>query len=374
MIELSADNALAYLQQTSRLPAGTSARVSPLAWGVSNVVLRVEPDGHPALIVKQSQPKLRTKIEWRSRCERIYREADVLRAYGTILPVGAVPKVLFEDRENFVLGLEAVRADHVVWKQALLERRLDGDVAETLGRYLAWMHARTWERRDLLPDADDWSLFDELRIDPYYRWLARRAPEMGETIDDLIDEMADHRVCLVHADFSPKNVLVHADGVTLVDFETGHYGDPAFDVGFFLAHLVLKTLRQRERAAEWMQLVARFWSTYLRAFDEESSGERRGVSPPCVRALPETPGANKHGGLTPRRSPGISQRAVRHLAACLWARVDGKSPVDYLHDPADQEFVRGLARRWVTTPPERTEHALAEVFFDHLKLCGELPT
>jgi hypothetical protein len=249
-----------------------------------------------------------------------------------------------------VLGLEAIRPEHSVWKQTLLEGRLDGTVAETLGRYLAWMHSRTWQRRDLLPDSEDWSLFDELRIDPYYRWLVRLAPEMNEAFSDLIDEMAAHRVCLVHADFSPKNVLVHPDGVSLVDFETGHFGDPAFDVGFFLTHLLLKSLLFRDRTGEWMELIARFWSTYLRTF----------------AGAPDAAGSHPRGFSD--EADNTSHRAVRHLAGCLWARIDGKSPVDYLHDPADQQFVRTLARRWLLSPPQRVEHALAELFFGHVQL------
>jgi len=44
--------------------------------------------------------------------------------------------------------------------------------------------------------------------------------------------MSAHRICLVLADFSPKNILITDQGIHLVDFETAHYGDPAFDLGF----------------------------------------------------------------------------------------------------------------------------------------------
>ncbi len=336
MFELSADNVVKYLIRTGRLAAGTAATAQPLAWGVSNLVLRVEPVDQPPLVIKQARPQLRTKVEWFSRCERIYREADVLRALLPVLPAGAVPHVLFEDREHYILALEAIRPDHVVWKQSLLEGRLDFDVAKRLGEYLGLIHRETADRPESLPDANDWSLFDELRIDPFYRWIARVHPLIATAVNDLIDDMRRHRVCLVHADFSPKNVLVHGDGVSLVDFETGHYGDPAFDLGFFLSHLLLKSLRWGAPLTDWRRLVTVFWSCYRVTVD---GGGRHTVS-----------------------STATTSRGVRHLAGCLLARIDGKSTVDYLTEPWQPEFVRNVTLRWFANPPLTLDHALDDFF------------
>jgi 5-methylthioribose kinase len=334
MPPLTAETIVAYLKVQGHLPTDVAATAVPLAWGVSNVVLRVEPQGLPPLVVKQSQPQLRTKIEWLSRCERIYREADVLRALETVLPPGVLPKVLFEDRENYVLGLEAVCPGHVVWKASLLRGEVNHAVAKRLGLFLATMHSGTWQRPEVLPDPDDWSLFDELRIDPFYRWLARHHPEQRGDLEDLIAEMAAHRVCLVHADFSPKNVLVNWPQVSLVDFETGHFGDPAFDLGFFLSHLLLKCLLFDNRE-EWMRLIECFLSTY------QARMAKQNLSDECAAAW---------------------QRTTRHTAACLWARVDGKSPVDYLSRLADQEFVRKFAGATLQNPLSDLRRFVREFF------------
>uniref|UniRef100_A0A7C4QS80 Phosphotransferase n=1 Tax=Schlesneria paludicola TaxID=360056 RepID=A0A7C4QS80_9PLAN len=329
MRTLSAENVVEYLRETGRLPADAAATVTPLAWGVSNIVLRIEPAGHRPLVVKQAQPQLRTRQEWFSRCERIYREADALRAWQTLLPPQAVPEVVFEDRPRYILGLEAIRSDHVVWKQRLLEGRLDHLVAHTLGQRMAAIHRGSWRRPDLLPGAEDWSVFEELRIDPFYRQLTRVYPELHRPIQEVIDDMAAHRLCLVHADFSPKNVLVHPQGITLVDFETAHYGDPAFDLGFFLSHLLLKSLLHPAQRRDWRALVDEFLEEY-------------------------------EGGMPAEYATGIWRRAVRHLAACLWARIDGKSPVEYLTAPPLREFVRRVARDWLSAPPASVHKAVAE--------------
>src|SRR4029077_5777358 len=84
----------------------------------------------------------------------------------------------------------------------------------------------------------------------FYRAIARAHPDLAPRVEALTASMADApRRCFVHADFSPKNILVHAGGLTLVDFETAHAGDPAYDLGFFLSHLLLKAIRATSPAA-----------------------------------------------------------------------------------------------------------------------------
>lgn len=344
-LELTADNLREYLVSSGQFSPETQVEVSPLAWGVSNLVLRVDPAVGPSLVVKQSRPQLRTRVEWFSRCERIFREADMLRALAPLVPAGALPRVLFEDRAHYILGLEAIRADHEVWKAALLEGRIDLKVAAQLGRYLGDIHRQTAGRFDLLPDAADWSLFDELRIDPFYRWIARAHREIATPIDDLIDEMSRHRICLVHADFSPKNVLVHPDGVSLVDFETGHWGDPAFDLGFFISHLLLKSLRWVDQSMAWRQMIATFWRQYREYVDQ--------------------------GSVSAVNSTSTTARVPRHLLACLLARIDGKSTVDYLNESWQPEFVRRFTLAGLQSPPATLEHALDE-FFETLQAELEL--
>src|SRR6185503_2499871 len=86
----------------------------------------------------------------------------------------------------------------------------------------------------------DRTFFEALRIDPYYRAAGIRHPAAGKFYDRLIAETATVQETLVHGDFSPKNVLVREGRLILLDFEVIHFGDPAFDLGFSLTHLLSK--------------------------------------------------------------------------------------------------------------------------------------
>jgi len=129
----------------------------------------------------------------------------------------------------------------------------------------------------------------------------------------------------VHADFSPKNLLVYDNGLLMVDFETGHFGDPAFDLGFFLSHLLLKSFHAAPRFEALLQLMEAFWESYgpvmLNKIDEATYKE-------------------------------LVARGIQCLAGCAWARLDGKSRIDYLDDADLRQQVRDLSLRlFVERPP-----------------------
>jgi hypothetical protein len=49
----------------------------------------------------------------------------------------------------------------------------------------------------------------------------------------------------------------------------------------------------------------------------------------------------------------LESRAAHLLPALFLARVDGKSPVEYITRDVDRDRVRGVARRLLVDPPDR---------------------
>lgn len=334
---LDADNAADYLREQGRVGADERIEVQFLSGGVSNVVLYVRrPDSVGGdFVLKQARQQLRVPQPWFCSVERIWREVTTLHWCERLLggehvaarPAVHLPRILFEDHENYAFGMTAAPLGHSTWKSELLDGRVRVEVAAACGDLLGRLHAASWRHAGVAQELDDRQFFDDLRLDPYYRQVARVHPDLQDAIERLLASVWSHRRCLVHGDFSPKNLLVWDRSLMLIDCEVGHYGDPAFDLGFFVTHLVLKAFHSGPRCDEYLGLADRFWNHY-----------RAALRP--AAGLEET--------------EAVERRGMFNLAGCLLARVDGKSRVEYL---ARTDPVRKLARDWLREPPENWSEA-----------------
>lgn len=305
--------------------AGEDAHITELGGGVSNTVLLVEA-GDRRFVLKQALGKLRVQDDWFSDRERVFRESAAMRWLRPHLPAGSVPEILFEDRKNGLFAMTAGPREAQTWKALLMRGEADASVAEAIGGMLAKMVSASW----LDPEAErvfgDQTVFDQLRLDPYYRTTAARHPDLKPQFERLMRESSSRRVSLVHGDWSPKNFLVSAGAVMAIDFEVIHFGDPAFDAAFLLNHLLLKSFYRPAWGGELGRAALAFWEAC-----------RAGVPQECGWIEPAT---------------------LSHLGCLLLARVDGKSPAEYIIDPALRARVREFARQLIVAPPDH----VADVF------------
>lgn len=314
MFHLTEDNARAYLDARG-WPDAATANITPLGGGVSNIVLLVE-SAIGRIVCKQALEKLRVEADWRSRPERTLREADALVAVAPLLPSGAVPKIHFIDRPNCIYAMAAAPATSTDWKTDLLLGHIDPAVAAAAGHTLGAIIRGTWQQPAWEAQFGDQTVFDELRLDPYYRFTAARHPDCASHFEKLIASCGARRVSLVHGDWSPKNLLTAENGVMAIDFEVVHYGNPCFDTGFLLCHLVMKSIHTPTNAPKLEFCAQSFWNAL---------------------ALPD-------------ELPGT----VAHLGGLLLARADGKSPAEYL-TPAERDSLRRTAKQIIMAPPESIE-------------------
>jgi hypothetical protein len=57
--------------------------------------------------------------------------------------------------------------------------------------------------------------------------------------------------------------------------------------------------------------------------------------------------------LGPAMYAALVARGIRNFAGCAWARIDGKSQVEYLVDSPRRESVRDLCRSLLRNPPDQ---------------------
>jgi aminoglycoside phosphotransferase (APT) family kinase protein len=341
---LSEDNALAYLRERGWIGAGP-ARVEVLSGGVSNIVLRVE-TGAGRFVLKQSCPQLRTRDAWFSDLDRIYREQEVMEVLEPLLPHATVPKVLFSDRDSYVFAMSHAPPPAEVWKALLLAGQVDLLLGEQAGHILGTIHESLARRPEVLERFADRTVFEQLRVDPFYRRIQERRPEVAAAVEPLIEQLHSVRESLCHGDYSPKNLLIHPGGFTLVDYETAHRGDPAMDLGFFLSHLLLKAFYHAGEGKRLLELTRTFvygtgsFITFLPL--ELTRAFWRGYgSVVTFRPLAE-----------------LQERGIAHCGLCLLARIDGTSPVDYLPEKPKREAVRRLSRQLLLERLRRWEEVL----------------
>jgi 5-methylthioribose kinase len=326
MLELNAANAEEYLRRQGWVGPGP-VRVEALGGGVSNAVLRVEARG-ALFVLKQSRPQLRTRDAWFSDVARVYREQEVMEALRPLLPPLTVPEVLFSDRANYVFAMSHAPRSARNWKEALLAGDVELRLGEHAGRVLGRLHEATARERTLVEPFRDRAVFEQLRVEPYYRRVQERRPEVAARVAPLIERLLGEPEALCHGDYSPKNILTHGPGFTLVDYETAHFGDPAMDLGFFLTHLLLKACKRHPEGGRYFALTRAFWDGY---------GAEVAFRPP----------------------EELERRCVGHLGVCLLARVDGTSPVDYLPEEPKRAAVRRLGRALLLDGPGRWGEVLA---------------
>ncbi len=328
---LSVETVGAYVRERGLVDGGTAIEAAFLGGGVSNVVLAVRA-GERRLVVKQSLPRLRVSAEWLAKRERIVTEGAALRWAHELTP-DAVPPVLDADPAAFALTIERAPEGWGDWKARLLASDADPAVAARLGAVLAAWHMASHDAPEIARRFDDAEAFDQLRVDPYYRTIMGRYPALAPEIVGYIDRMGATRRCLVHGDYSPKNVLLGDGGLWVVDFEVAHLGDPAFDLAFMLNHLLLKAIHRPSNAASYERCALAFWDSYR-------AGTAAGFAGPAAYVL-------------------------GHVGCLMLARVDGKSPAEYL-TPEEQDCARTLSIRLLTAPPS----ALAEAWVQLRGLWG----
>jgi fructosamine-3-kinase len=307
------------LRRMGLVREGEAVRFEALTGGVSSDIHLVEV-GERRFCVKRALAQLKVAAEWRAPLARNGAEAAWMRTIARWLPHGA-PTILGEDASVGMFAMTYLPPDeNPVWKAQLLAGRVDVDFAAAVGRDLATIHAGSAKDSSLPARFANEATFEDIRIEPYLRATARAHPPLAARLVALVDATLANRRALIHGDVSPKNILIGQYGPVFLDAECAWFGDPAFDLAFCLNHLLLKGARSGVARAPYLAAYRALADTYLAGVDWE------------LREALET-------------------RAAALLPALFLARIDGKSPVEYLVAEAEKNAVRRCAAPLIEQPP-----------------------
>ena len=300
------------LRRMALVSTNQHIELTPLAGGISSDIYRATLPGS-VICVKRALGRLKVAADWRVPVERNRWEVEWLRVAGGIVP-GAVPEVLGEDR---VAGAFAMTwmppSEFPVWKKLLIDGEADRRTASAVGDVLGRIHAATADRPDIAARFPTDALFHAIRLDPYLVTAAKAHPDLSGALLALVATTGATRRVLVHGDFSPKNILVGAEGPVFLDAECAWYGDPAFDLAFVLNHLLLKGVWRADRRSDYLAMFAALCAAY-------------------------------RARVTWEPWAGLESRTAALLPGLLLARVDGKSPVEYVTQDRDRNAIRTFAR------------------------------
>jgi aminoglycoside phosphotransferase (APT) family kinase protein len=302
-------------------PTGAHPTGERLTGGVSSDIWRIDLPGR-SVCVKRALPRLRVDADWQAPVERNLYEARWMRVAGEAVP-HATPALLGQDEVTGALAMAYLPAErYPLWKNLLRDGSVDVRFAARVAKALGQIHAATAADPALASEFPTDDIFFDIRLDPYLGQVGRAHPDLADRMQGLIATTQRTRHALVHGDVSPKNILTGPAGPVFLDAECAWWGDPAFDLAFCLNHLMLKCLWVPDSRAALLSSFDAMTANYL----------------PLVTWEP---------------AAALEMRAAHLLPALFLARVDGKSPVEYITQEAQRDRVRTVARRLLFDPPDR---------------------
>lgn len=307
--------------------------VVPLTGGVASDIAMVRLRERK-ICAKFALPKLKVAADWYAPVHRNAAEYAWLEVASHILPNNAV-KLYGRSETANGFAMEYLEGDDVyLWKDNLLSEAPDAGEAPKIGELIGKLHsvsAQSAFDRSLFHNRGD---FQALRIEPYLTHTRLAYPELCANILPIEKMLFESDMVLVHGDASPKNILFRNGAPIMLDAECATMGDACFDPAFCLNHLVLKAIHLPGSRGQLLKQVNAFWEAYAGLVDWED---------------PEA----------------LETRVCALLPVLMLARVDGKSPVEYLSETG-QQTVRDLSVPLITSPAKHIAD-FVEHLADHLK-------
>ena len=297
-----------YLKRKKLLADEGPIRVQSLSDGLKNRIYYVEA-ANQAWIVKQAHSRVQIKERWWVDRRRIFAEKSCIERLAQFLAPEILPEVLLEDRTDFILVTTPPPHNALSWENDLVNGRIDLQIAVQCGELLATVHNETAGSSEVADEFAPTKVFEQLRIDPHYNYIANAYPDLKKAIAVHTNRLLKEGFCLVLGDLRPRNIWVANGHPYWVDFATAHYGYPTFDLAFYTADMCIKAMQNTAQKAAYLEAVNVFWNSYFQNASYKKAEE-------------------------------VKHQTVHDLGCLLLSATDGRQPV-----ALDDERIIGLSRR-----------------------------
>lgn len=263
--------------QVARLLWPSPQQIEPVTGGLFNRVLKVTSSAGTHYLKRFTEtalsgdfPPLPTRAAQRCLVACSWHDlASRAAAMHAGTPPLHVPALVAIQSEYDVIAMEAAAGS------PLHERLLDlGSTSEpgielplrSIVRWLGRLHSLPLQPRNSLLAAS--RPFKAFKIELQYARLVDELPShLHRAALAFIHDYLVLEAEPVHGDLNSRNVLVGAgasadQGVSVIDFEQGHFGEGCYDLAYLLSEYVIRALRHDR---DPLPLVARAWDHYASA-------------------------------------------------------------------------------------------------------------
>ena len=279
-----------------------------LKGGVSSEVYKIKTTNN-LYCLKRCLKKLLVKKKWIVDINRVKYEYLWLKHCKNILN-NNIPKIFYYDEENKSIVMEYFNSRNFkTLKELYFDKNINQSTLKSISKHLYKIHTNSKSNKIKIEFEGNKKNFYDLRLDAYFNEVGRVYPKYKKYIENINKNYAKNSTTLVHGDFSPKNILIGNRKIIYIDAECSNYGDPVFDLVFFSNHLLIKSIVLNEKKEDFLKGYKTFYNEYLSRINRKSLNE-------------------------------FYNRIIKMTPIMLLARIDGKSPVEYIKSKKIKDVIR----------------------------------
>ncbi|WP_088102368.1 S-methyl-5-thioribose kinase [Halalkalibacter urbisdiaboli] len=291
--ELTLEKAAAYLIELGLFSSKSILETKEIGDGNLNYVFHVKDrESGQSYVIKQALPYAKVVGEsWPLTLDRARIEAEALKQAGEFVP-HLVPKVFHNDQEMAITVMEDL-SDFMILRKALIDGNTYPNLAKDIGTFLAHTLFKTStfgynqqaakQLAVLYSNPELCKITEDLVFtDPYFDHDTNNFSEALQPTAEVLwsdNELKREVAKLKHAFLTKSEALIHGDLHTgsifitkektkVIDPEFAFYGPFGFDVGAFIANILLNFVAQAGHIEDENELTT--FRSYLLSVIEET--------------------------------------------------------------------------------------------------------